>query len=188
MGKAITNLTRATHAIVEEKFTILLKDHDKVDNIIKCSNELTIDISADSFCEVSAVVENGTELRVVCRVKMVNPNDMMGKKKLRAIRHFLLIGIAKIIHSSRATLGKNRERSFSFSSLIMSDEIVNLEEGTTGQLPTRLSNVTTQRFQDIHKEDVGGEVVPLGDQVSAIRRLPPLRRRQLLLLHRCQGH
>ena len=46
-GKTITNVTRATHVIVGEKFTILLNDHDKVDDIIKCSNEmLRLDIFA----------------------------------------------------------------------------------------------------------------------------------------------
>ncbi|KAI9182331.1 hypothetical protein LWI28_024296 [Acer negundo] len=110
MGKAIINLTRATHMIVEEKFTILLKDHEKIDNIIRCSNELILDISADSFCEVSAVGEKGIELRVVGRDKMVNHSDKVGKKKLRAIRHYILIGMAKILQSSGATIGRAEKK------------------------------------------------------------------------------
>ena len=68
----LINITQATHAIVEEKFNILLKDHDKVNDIIRCSNELILDISTDSFCEVSVVDESGIELRVLYWVKIVS--------------------------------------------------------------------------------------------------------------------
>ncbi|KAK3188032.1 hypothetical protein Dsin_027593 [Dipteronia sinensis] len=106
-GKVITNATRAIHAIVEEKFTILLKDHDMVNDIIRCSNErLRLDISAESFYEVSAIGKDGIKLRVLYRVKMVNHSGTIGKGKFWVIHHSILIGMAKIIQSSGATIGK----------------------------------------------------------------------------------
>ncbi|KAI9156926.1 hypothetical protein LWI28_014182 [Acer negundo] len=108
--KIISNVSRATRVVVEEKFTIPFKDLDKFDSIINSSNQmLTSNFSAEDYCKLSGACESRIELIVFCRV--IKMDNDMGEVYIRTIRQSDLINIARIILSSGATIGKKDNKN-----------------------------------------------------------------------------
>ncbi|TXG64664.1 hypothetical protein EZV62_011658 [Acer yangbiense] len=77
-ASANSNVSQATHVVVDEKFMISFKDLDNVDYIIECSIQmLRLKFSIESYCELRRVGEFGIELRVFCMVdsSSLSPKD-----------------------------------------------------------------------------------------------------------------
>ncbi|KAK0592888.1 hypothetical protein LWI29_027231 [Acer saccharum] len=107
--KIIFNVSQATRVVVEEKFTIPFKDLDKFDFIINSSNKmLRSNFSVLDYCKLSGAGEFGIELAVFCRV--IKMDNDMGEVHVRTIQQSVLINIARIILSSRATIGKKDKK------------------------------------------------------------------------------
>ena len=85
-----------------------------------------MDISIDSLCKVSDVGESEIKLRVLCRVKMVNQSEKVGKGNIWVIHHFILITMAKFIQSSGATLGKVEKKKYDKGDQCHLDENFNI--------------------------------------------------------------